>query len=359
MAKINIWRILGLLCLVIFAILFFNVLVYIAGALVLFLLGTPISTKLQRLRFRRWHVPATVASLVTLLIMCSVAAAINMLIFPPLIAQLHELTGLNLYEAVHNILLQFPGLKKLILKFGSEEELKQNLSAQLYQLINASNAVTVINHIFQYTGTLVTAVVCILFITFFLLRDERLVKEVILTLTPEGYESTAAAIMLKSKKMLSRYFTGLFIDMLSVGILVFAGLSFSGSPNALLIACMAGLLNIVPYIGPLITLVIALAFAAGSCISLGAYDAMLPVMSQTFFTLVAVNLVDGLILQPLIFSNTVRAHPLEIFIVTLMAGTLAGIPGMIVALPVYTLFRITGGLLFAHLKLFRKISARL
>jgi predicted PurR-regulated permease PerM len=71
------------------------------------------------------------------------------------------------------------------------------------------------------------------------------------------------------------------------------------------------------------------------------------------------NLIDGFVIQPLIFSNSVKAHPLEIFIVTLMAATIGGIPGMIVALPAYTLIRIVAKEFLTHVKFFRKISEKI
>jgi predicted PurR-regulated permease PerM len=103
-------------------------------------------------------------------------------------------------------------------------------------------------------------------------------------------------------------------------------------------------------------MIIAVILGVSACISAGAYEQIGSTIYTIFFTLLTINLVDGFIIQPYIFSNSVKAHPLEIFIVTLMAGTLGGIFGMVIALPVYTIIRIIAGEFLSHLKFFRKIS---
>ncbi|HRH11987.1 MAG TPA: AI-2E family transporter, partial [Bacteroidia bacterium] len=95
------------------------------------------------------------------------------------------------------------------------------------------------------------------------------------------------------------------------------------------------------------------------CIHSGQYELIDPVINKIFFSLLSINLIDGFLIQPFIFSNSVKAHPLEIFIVTLMAAIIGGIPAMIVALPVYTLLRIVAGEFLTHLKFFRKISEKI
>jgi predicted PurR-regulated permease PerM len=159
-----------------------------------------------------------------------------------------------------------------------------------------------------------------------------------------------------SRSTLTIYFLSLFLDMFIVAALALLVLSLLGIPNAFIIAISAGLLNIIPYIGPVIAVVIALFLSLSSCISAGEYHLFLPVASKVFFSLITINTLDGFVIQPILFSATVKAHPLEVFIVTLMAGTVAGIPGMVLALPAYTLLRIIAREFFSHLNFFRKLS---
>jgi predicted PurR-regulated permease PerM len=72
--------------------------------------------------------------------------------------------------------------------------------------------------------------------------------------------------------------------------------------------------------------------------------------------LIGTNLVDAMLIQPAIFSNTVKAHPLEIFLVILMAGALGGVLGMVVAIPCYTLLRVIAKEFLDHFKFFKKLT---
>ena len=159
-----------------------------------------------------------------------------------------------------------------------------------------------------------------------------------------------------SKKMLSKYFSSLLLDMFIVGIATLLVLSVLGIENALILAFCAGVLNMIPYIGSVITFIIAIILGASSCISAGSYELIGPTINKIIFALLSIYAVDAFLVQPMLFSKSVKAHPLEIFIVTLMAGAIGGIIGMVVALPAYTLIRIVAKEFFTHLKFFKKIS---
>jgi len=354
--KINIWRIIGLLAIVAFAILFFKIVIYIAISLVLFLVGYPITYHIERIKFGKKQIPDGIAALITILIIVSVMFGLFFLIIPPLATEIKFLSELNFYDVFHNILAEFPGIKALLLKLGSEEDLKQNLSTQVSEYANTKNISMVVNNTFQYFGTIFGGMLCTLFITFFLLKDEKIVKDSFFTIAPKGGEKEIRDVLKMSKKMLSKYFVSLFIDMFIVGGATFLFLTIFGVKNALIIAFCAGILNVIPYIGSAITMVIAIILGVSACISSGSYELIGPTINTIFFTLLTINLVDGFIIQPYIFSNSVKAHPLEIFIVTLMAGTLGGIFGMVIALPVYTIIRIIASEFLTHLKFFKKIS---
>ena len=93
--KINIWRIIGLLAIVAFAILFFKIVIYIAISLVLFLVGYPITYKLERIKFGKRQMPDTLSALITILLIVSILFGLFFLIIPPL-ALLKLIFWLNL-----------------------------------------------------------------------------------------------------------------------------------------------------------------------------------------------------------------------------------------------------------------------
>lgn len=327
--------------------------------MVLFFIFFPLTRRIEKIKMGRKSIPDSIASLITLFVILGCVSGLFLVIVPPLLKEAEFLSNLNFFDVLHNILNEFPTLKNLLFKFGTEEDFHNNVINQISEYINTDNLTDAANHLFRYFGTITGGTLCVLFITFFFLKDQLLVKNAILTLTPTEKEEEIKEVMSKSKKILSKYFAGLFLDMLIVGSLDFIILSILGINNALLIAFVAGLFNIIPYIGSVLTMLIAIFLGVSGCIHAGNYDMIGPVINKIFIALLSVNLFDAFIVQPFIFSNTVKAHPLEIFLVTLMAATIGGIPAMIVALPVYTLFRIIAGEFLTHLKFFRKISEKI
>jgi predicted PurR-regulated permease PerM len=354
--KINIWRVLGVLAVIVFAVVFFKILIYLTISVVLFLLAYPLTYSIERIRIGKRKIPDGIAALLTILILIGLVLGLFFTIIPPLIQEMNFLSGLNFYDVLHNIINQFPMVKKTLMKFGSEEDLKQNLSSELNVYLNPKYISAAVNNVFTYFGSILGGTLCVLFITFFLLKDENIVKQSLLTISPSGREKEFRDIFKTSKRMLSKYFTALFIDMFIVGCLVMIVLSILGIKNALIISFAAGILNVIPYIGSVIVMILAIFLGVSGCISAGTYELIGPTISKIFFSLLTINLIDGFVIQPFLFSNSVKAHPLEIFIVTLMAATLGGIFGMVIALPVYTIIRIIAKEYLTHLKFFRKIS---
>jgi predicted PurR-regulated permease PerM len=355
----NIWRIIGVLVLLLLSVLFFKIVIYVIISSILFLIGSPITKRIEKIKIGKWYIPDAIASLVTLVVLVSVVSLLFMMIFPPLIKQVDLLSGLNFYDVLHNILIQFPTVNELIKSIGNENDIKMALSSQLNTFLNFSNFSLVFNNIFSYAGTILGGTLCVIFITFFLLKDEATLKNSILAITPTKSEAAVREILRTSKVMLSKYFSALFLDMLIVGTVAGTSLSLMGIDNALIIGFTAGLLNVVPYIGSVITMIVAVFLGVSGCIAHDEYALIGTVITKIFFTLFSINLIDGFIVQPFIFSSSVKAHPLEIFIVTLMGAVIGGITGMIVALPAYTILRIIAKQFLSQFKLFQQLTNKL
>jgi predicted PurR-regulated permease PerM len=124
----------------------------------------------------------------------------------------------------------------------------------------------------------------------------------------------------------------------------------------LLIGLIAALFNVIPYLGPIIGGTIGVALGIATHLDLEFYSQLLPLIFKMTGVFVTVQLIDNFVFQPLIFSNSVNAHPLEIFIVLLMAGSLAGIAGMILAIPMYTVIRVFAKEFFNKFKVVKKLT---
>ena len=140
--------------------------------------------------------------------------------------------------------------------------------------------------------------------------------------------------------------------VLVAGLSLFGGLNFS---TALVIALSAGILNVIPYVGPLVggilTVVVSLATDA-NFIATGDMSIVVPIIMIFVIT----QLIDNIIFQPLIYSNSVKSHPLENFIVLLIAGNIAGILGMLVAIPAYTVIRVFAKEFLHNFRLVQKLT---
>jgi predicted PurR-regulated permease PerM len=357
--KYYLWRIAGILLILALAFVFFKIVVYILISSILFLIGAPLTKKMESVKIRSRRMSDALSATITLVLIVAIIFILFKMIVPPLIRQMDLLSNLNFADVLQNILVQFPDLDSAVKNYGSAQDVKTALSGQLDSFLNFSNISWAVDHAFSYAGTILGGTACVLFITFFFLKDERLLKESILMFTPSSQEHSVRDVLRTSKKMLSKYFTALFIDMLIVGLCAGTLMWILGIDNALIIGFTAGILNIVPYIGSVITMIVAIFLGVSGCIAHGEYVLIAETIAKTFLGLLSINLIDGFLVQPFIFSNSVKAHPLEIFIVTLMAATIGGIAGMIVALPVYTILRIIAKEFLSHYKFFKKLTEKI
>jgi predicted PurR-regulated permease PerM len=348
--------IITLLATIAFVYLFTNVVIYLIISLVLALLGMPIVNLITKVKIGKFKISDAIAAIITLFIFFVVIYVIGITFLPPLISQITFLSNSNLHDVMHNIFIYYPSLKDTLASLGSEQQIMSSVTDQVNHFLNFQNVSSVFNNTISYTGSILGGVFSVLFITFFFLKDEKMVVKALLLMTPSAYETEMLDIYRTSRKMLSKYFTGLFIDMVLVSVIVTSLMWIFGIKNALVIGCLAGVMNVIPYIGPIITLFFAVFLGISGCIEFNQYELITSTITKILVILIGTNLVDAMFIQPAIFSNTVKAHPLEIFLVILMAGALGGVLGMVVAIPCYTLLRIIAKEFLDHFKFFKKLT---
>jgi predicted PurR-regulated permease PerM len=129
-----------------------------------------------------------------------------------------------------------------------------------------------------------------------------------------------------------------------------------GVKNALLIGFFAGIMNVIPYVGPIIAAAVGMVITLSSNMELSFYDEMIPLLTKVGIVFIATRLIDDIILQPNIFSKSVKAHPLEIFIIVLVGAKVGGILGMVLAIPFYTAFRVIGKVFLSEFKVIQSLT---
>ena len=139
---------------------------------------------------------------------------------------------------------------------------------------------------------------------------------------------------------MSRYFIGLVIQITILFILYTIILLIFGISNAVVIAFLCALLNIIPYVGPLISAFLMTILSMTSNLGQDFQSEILPTTIYVMIGFILAQLVDNFASQPIIFSKTTKSHPLEIFLIIIIGGLLMGPLGMIIAVPSYTVIKV-------------------
>ena len=186
-------------------------------------------------------------------------------------------------------------------------------------------------------------------------------REGILLVVPTELEEKVAHVLDSISFLLRRYFVGLLFEVFMVMLLDTIGLTIVGIGfnHAVVIGLFCGMFNVIPYLGPWMGAAAGLIIGAALNINADFMSHTLPLLGLMAIVFISVQVIDNILFQPLIYSSSVKAHPLEIFLVILAAGSLAGIVGMILAIPVYTILRVIAKEFFDNLKLVRKLTENL
>jgi predicted PurR-regulated permease PerM len=338
---------------------FFNILVYIITAGVISLIGQPLVDVLSRIKIGKLSMPKAIAALITILVLIGVLVGLLFIFVPMISQQARMISRINIDEVVSYFAGVIDKMQGLLLSYDiidSDQSLQSVLDRQIRSVINVTNFSNLFEKLLGATTTVFIGFFSVLFLSFFFLRDRQLLKNGILLFTPDRFQVEVQNVLHKTKIMLSRYFIGLVTELLLMMILLSIGLSIFGLKNAVFIGFIGGLMNLIPYLGPIIGATIGAILGISADLGLGLYDQALHTAVTVILVFSVANLIDNFVLQPLIFAKSVNAHPIEIFIVILMAGSLAGIPGMMLAVPAYTVLRIVSKEFLSGFKLIDRLT---
>jgi predicted PurR-regulated permease PerM len=248
---------------------------------------------------------------------------------------------------------------------GSTVEIKhtdtpiEKIQKRIFTAFNPGQIPQLFSTLIGFMGNLLIAIMSILFIAFFFLKEQGLFLDALQAIVPSKYEKEVIHALDDSSRLLRRYFVGVSIQITTITFFVSIVLTVFGVKNALLIAFFAALINVIPYLGPVIGAMFGVLITISSNLDLSFYEEMLPLIFIVIATFAAMQLLDNFLLQPFIFSNSVSAHPLEIFIVILVGAKLSGIVGMVLAIPVYTVIRVIAKSFLSEFRLVQKLTKKL
>jgi len=197
------------------------------------------------------------------------------------------------------------------------------------QLINFFDRISdVLSSIFSVIAILVI----VPFITFFLLKDSRTILQGILQMVPNKYFEMSYYVLKKVTLQLGLFVRAWIFDATFVGVMIGFGFYFIGIPNALPLGVIAGLGHLIPYFGPVIGGVPAI------IVSIVQYGDLSQVPLILFVVLLTYTFDNGFV-QPYVFGKSVDMHPIVIILLIISGGTLFGLMGMLLAVPVATVIK--------------------
>jgi predicted PurR-regulated permease PerM len=342
---------------------FGSVLVYILVAFVVSLIGQPIVRLLRKVKIKGKSLPDSLLATITLVVIFGVLILLIWQIIPVVANIIRDASLMKSQETMdsHSIITQVNDwIIRTLPWVGEDFDGVGSLMDKLSETFDISNVTGVLGSVASAVAGLAVGIFAVIFISIFFIKDDKLFGHIIGAMVPDSIELRVEKTIFDIEQLLSRYFVGIVIEVFGVLLLDLLGLWLIARVDfhyALGIAFIAGLLNIIPYVGPLlgevigVVLCVILKYGAGIGLGVNIWIFALIVLA----VMLATQLVDAFVYQPLIYSTSIKAHPLEIFVVIMLAGHLGGAIGMLIAIPSYTVIRVIASRFFYDFKPVRRL----
>ena len=341
---------------------FYYIIGWILIAAVLSFTGEPLVRFFDRLHIKKFRLPHALSALLTLLVIVLFFVGMLAVFIPLVISQASALSNIDVNRLGENLQEPIQWLNTSLHDFGvipESQTMQDFISGRIKSIVDIGSVGTLVGGFISVAGNMLVGLFSILFIAFFFLKDENMFEEAILILVPEEYDGATKKVIADSRNMLMRYFIGVFLEILCVMSLIAVGLWIFGVKNALLIGFFGGLMNIIPYLGPMIGTVIGIFLGITGTLALGLYGELPSVLVKLASVFIVANFIDNNILVPMIYSKSVKSHPLEIFIVIIIGGGVAGLAGMLLAVPVYTVLRVIAKEFFNNFRVVQSLTKKM
>ncbi len=341
---------------------FSNIVIYILISYVFSLIGHPLVNYLGKIKIRTYQIPKSIRSFITIIMIWALFFMFFRTFIPLAAHQANELSKID----VSSLVAQFEQPIKEVQEFINQIHIANKkisfesfISNKASSLLNTTSITFFLGSIASIVGNIAIAFIAISFITFFFLKDEKLFIEGIMLFIPERYKEKIMHVLFSTKKLLTRYFIGIVLQISGIILLITLGMTIIGVDfkNGLVIGLLAGIFNVIPYLGPIIGTTVGILL--GMATQFNQEPDLFPFIGYMLIVFICVQVIDNLVFQPFIYSSSVHAHPLEIFLVILIAGSMAGIIGMLLAIPIYTIIRVIAKEFFSNFEIVQKITHKL
>lgn len=345
---------------------FRNVITYILVAVVVSLIAKPLVNVLKKIKIKGKHAPDWFLAAFSLIFVLACFFTLTYVVVPIAGSIIKNISLGGIESSLKSIAGPLSDLNAILVqsfpRLGEDFRIEVAVVQELQNLFNVTLFSSWIGSAASFFTSLAIGLFSVVFIGFFFIKDDGLFTHIICSIVPDKHEKTTEKAISDIGHLLSRYFIGVLLEVLGVALINFIGLSLItrlGVNAALGIAFITGIFNIIPYVGPLMggfigtTLALILKYSSVTPIGLDVNFWVFTGILVAIFCFT--QLIDNFVYQPLIYSTSIKAKPLEIFIVLLIVGHIGGPLAMIIAIPSYTAVRVIAFRFFGHMKAIKRL----
>jgi putative permease len=328
----------ALLFLALAIVLIKNILISFLLAFVTYYVIAPVVDFLERR-----GLPRQLATVLPFAVLILIGVVVGQVFFPLLMEQVNSLKA------------DFPKYLESSTKFLMNLETQANsMIAQVYPINLRGNlqpkVMTYAEDFFKNLPDFLSQSLTILFLTpflaYFMLLDGRDFVRKILSLVPNNFFELALNLSHQISGQMGGFIRARILESVLIGFVIWAGLMILGFPYALILAVFAGIMNVIPYLGPFIGAAPALVI----CLSSSNPDATL---LWLIFIYALAQVLDIILIIPLVVAKIVDLHPVTVVLAVMVGSQVAGILGMIVSIPVFSALKVSLSAIYKHLTDFR------
>ncbi len=341
---------------------FYYMIIWVLVAAVISFIGHPLVRFFDSLHIRKLRIPHALSTLLSLLIIVCLFLGLLAIFVPLIVTQARAFSEISVDQVTQSLEGPLLWLDDKLHSIGVVpvgQTIQDYAVEKIQSIVNLDRIPEMLNNLFSVAGTILIGLFSVLFIAFFFIKDEDLFEEGLLLFIPEKHHAATRRVIADSRHLLVRYFIGVVVEVIGVMSIISLGLWIFGVKNALLIGFFGGIMNMIPYLGPWIGSIIGISLGVTTTLIAGNGSELLPILLKLVGVFLTANFIDNNVLVPTIYSSSVKAHPLEIFLIIIIAGSLAGIVGMIFAVPVYTILRVIAREFFQKFRIVKKLTEKI
>ncbi|WP_448520050.1 AI-2E family transporter [Rhodoflexus sp.] len=325
---------------------FSDIVLYVILAIILSgILKVP-TNAISQIQIGGIRIPRSIAILISFSILVGLLSLFVLLFIPLINEQVAVIASIPYDDFFDRLALPASRLEGLLIESRIVNQprgfLLIQIKERLIEVFSQFRVSNLLNDLLLTTGNIFVGILAVLFITFFLLFEKGKVRKGVISLIPNQYFEVSISAIHKIERLLANYLLGLLLQIISIFTIVSFSLIVLGVNYAVTIGIFAAIVNVIPFAGPLIGtvfgIIVGISTASPELLEGNGY---LLLLGQLFAAFVITQIIDNVVLQPIIFSKSVKAHPLEIFISVFAGATLGGVLGMLAAIPAYTIIRVS------------------